>query len=84
MQQQQAAARLRGQTEGRFMTHIIETRVIGNHAAMGRSTPEATGKPDLTVHEALRAAIRRAAGRHDTAAAQSTWDSEGGATEAGE
>jgi hypothetical protein len=66
------------------MTHIIEARVIGNHAAMGRSTPAATDRPYLTVHEVLRAGIRRAAGRKDMAAAQSTWDSEGGANQAGE
>jgi hypothetical protein len=66
------------------MTRIIEARVIGNHAVMGRSTPAATDRPYLTVHEVLRARIRRAAGRKDMAAAQSTWDSEGGANEAGE
>lgn len=66
------------------MTHIIEARVIGNHAAMGRSTPVATGSPYLTVHEVLRAGMRRTAERRDTAAAQSKWDSEGGAIEAAE
>lgn len=65
------------------MTHIIEARVIGNHAAMRRSTPAATGSPYLTVHEVLRAGIRRAAERKDMAAAQSKWDSEGGAIEVG-
>lgn len=45
------------------MTHIIEARVIGNHAAMGRPTPAATDRPYLTVHEVLRAGINRAAGR---------------------
>lgn len=66
------------------MTQIIEARVIGNHGAMGRSTPAATGRPYLTIHEVLRAGIRRAAGRKEMAAAQSTWDSEGGVNEAGE
>jgi hypothetical protein len=38
----------------------------------------------LTVHEVLRAGIRRSAERKDMAAARSKWDSEGGAIEAGE
>jgi hypothetical protein len=63
------------------MSHIIEARVIGK---MGRSTLAATDRPYLTVHEVLRAGRRRAAGHKDMAAAQSTWDSEGGADEAGE
>jgi hypothetical protein len=66
------------------MTHITEARVIGNHAAMGRSTPAATGRPYLTVHEVLRAGVSRAAVLKDIAAAQSMWDAEGGANEAGE
>jgi hypothetical protein len=45
--------------------------------------PAATDRPYLTVHEVLRAGRRRAAGRKDMAAAQSTWDSEGGATKRG-
>jgi hypothetical protein len=65
------------------MTHIIEARVIGNHAAMGRSTPAASDRPYLTVHEVLRASMRRATDCKDMAAAQSKWDSEGGAIEAG-
>jgi hypothetical protein len=66
------------------MTHIIEARVIGNHAAMGRSTPAATDRPYLTVHEVVRAGMRRARDAKIMAAAQSTWDFEGGANEAGE
>jgi hypothetical protein len=66
------------------MTHIIEARVIGNHAAMGRSTPVATGSPYLTIHEVLRAGMRRATERNDMVAAQSKWDCEGGAIEVGE
>ena len=62
------------------MTHITEARVIGNHAAMGRSTPAAKDMPFLTVNEILRAGLRRAARRKEMAVAQSTWDSEGGAT----
>jgi hypothetical protein len=51
------------------MTPIIEARVIS---------------PYLTVHDVLRAGIRRSAERKDMAAARSKWDSEGGAIEAGE
>lgn len=64
------------------MTHITEARVIGNHAAMGRSIPAAADTPYLTVYEILRAGACRAAERKDMAAAQSKWDSEGGANEA--
>jgi hypothetical protein len=66
------------------MTHMTEARAIGNHAAVGTSTPAATHRPYLTAHEVLRAGVRRAAGRKDMAAAQSMWDSEGGANGAGE
>jgi hypothetical protein len=62
------------------MTHITEGRVIGNHAAMGKSTPAAPDTP-LTVKNILRAGARRAARRREILAAQSTWDSEGGAGE---
>jgi hypothetical protein len=64
------------------MTHITEPRVIGNHAAMDRSTREASRTP-LTVRDILRAGVRRRARRTEVAAAQSAWDSEGGATERG-
>lgn len=64
------------------MTHIIEAEVVDNHAAIGRLTPPATDRPYLTVHEVLRAGMRRATGRREMAAAQSTWDSEGGANHA--
>ena len=63
------------------MTHITEARVITNHAAMSRSMPAATDRPYLTVGEVLRAGMCRAAGRKQMAAAKSTWDSEGGATD---
>jgi hypothetical protein len=66
------------------MARVIEARVIGNDAAMGTSTPAATDVPYLTIHEVLRAGKRRAARRKDMTAAQSTWDSEGGANEHGE
>jgi hypothetical protein len=62
------------------MTHITEARVIGNHAAMGMSTPAAP-ETRLTVKEILLAGVRRAAERMEIQAAQSTWDSEGGAGE---
>lgn len=61
------------------MTHIGEARVIGNHHDMGGSTTVAT-RGSLTVTEIIRAGVRRRARRKETAAAQSTWDSEGGAT----
>jgi hypothetical protein len=60
------------------MTHISEAP---NHAAMGKPTPAATGRPYLTVGEVIRAGPCRAAARKDMAAAKSTWDSEGGATD---
>jgi len=63
------------------MTHITEARVITNQRAMGRSMPAATDRPYLTAGEVLRAGMRRAAGRKEMAAAKSTWDSEGGATD---
>ena len=61
------------------MTHITEERVIGNHAGMGGSTTVAT-RTSLTVTEILRAGVRRRTTRKEMTAAQSTWDSEGGAT----
>ncbi|MFG1930838.1 hypothetical protein ACGFK1_09300 [Mycobacterium sp. NPDC048908] len=62
---------------GTAMTHIT-ARVIGNHAEMGGSTSAA---PDIsmTVKDVLRAGVRRRARREEMAAAQSAWDSEGGA-----
>jgi hypothetical protein len=60
------------------MTHLTEARGTGNNATISTSAPY------LTLHEVLRMGIRRAAGRKDIAAAQSTWDSEGGANEAEE
>ncbi len=63
------------------MTHITEARIIADHAAMGRPTPATTDRPYLTVGEVFRAGICRAAARKEMAAAKSTWDSEGGATD---
>jgi ribosome-associated translation inhibitor RaiA len=60
------------------MTHITEPRVIGNHAEMGGSTESAAYIP-LTVKDILRSGIRRRVRRREMAAAQSAWDSEGGA-----
>ena len=60
------------------MTHISEAP---NHAAMGKPTPAATGRPYLTVGEVIRAGMCRAAAPKEMAAAKSTWDSEGGATD---
>ena len=74
---------LRAESEP-IMTASTEARVIGNHAAMGESTPAAINRPYLSVHEVLGAGVRRAAGRRDMAVAQAVWDSEGGANEARE
>jgi ribosome-associated translation inhibitor RaiA len=63
---------------GTAMTHITEPRVIGNHAEMGGSTSAAPYIP-MTVKDVLRAGVRRRARREEMAAAQSAWDSEGGA-----
>jgi hypothetical protein len=60
------------------MTHITEERVIGNHAAMGKSPPAAPDTPFLTLENIFRAGARRAARRREILAAQSTWDSHGG------
>ena len=61
------------------MTHITEERVIGNHAGMGGSTTVAT-RTSLTVTDILRAGASRRTTREEMTAAQSTWDSDGGAT----
>jgi ribosome-associated translation inhibitor RaiA len=63
---------------GTAMTHITEPRVIGNHAEMGGSTPAAAYIPS-TAGAVLRAGVRRRAQRREMAAAQSAWDSDGGA-----
>jgi hypothetical protein len=76
------AARFDGQTEI-VMTNITEARVIRNYAAMGRPTLAASDTPFLTAREILRAGVHRAAMRREMAAAQSMWDSEGGAPERG-
>jgi hypothetical protein len=62
------------------MTDITQARLIGNHAAMGGSTPAASDTT-VTVKDILRAGVGRRARRKEMAAAQSTWDSEGGASE---
>ena len=62
------------------MTHITGSRVIGNDAEMGEPRPEADRKR-ATVTDILRAGVRRRIRRKDMAAAQSAWDSEGGAAE---
>jgi hypothetical protein len=53
--------------------------VIGNHADMGGSAPAAARIP-LTLRAILGAGVRRMARHREMVAAQSTWDSEGGAT----
>jgi len=67
-----------GQNRETGMTHITEARVIGNHADMSGSAP-AAAHTHLKVKDAPRAAARRRVRRRELAAAQSTWDSEGGA-----
>jgi hypothetical protein len=64
------------------MTPITETRVIAKNAEMGGSSQGNSHGP-LTVFDVLRAGVRRRARRAETDEAQSTWDSEGGATEEG-
>ena len=62
------------------MTHITDRRVIGNHADMGGPLP-APSRKSPTVTEILGAGVRRRARRKEMGAAQSTWDSEGGAAQ---
>jgi hypothetical protein len=57
------------------MTHITDPRVIGNHAAMGKSPPAPPDTPFLTLENIFRAGARRAARRREILAAQSTGDS---------
>jgi hypothetical protein len=66
------------------MTHIIQARLTGTEAATGTSTTTAADRPYLTVHEVLRAGIRRTALRKEIASALSRWDSEGGVNDTGE
>lgn len=53
--------------------------MIGNHADMGGSAP-AAARIALTLRDILGAGVRRMARHREMVAAQSTWDSEGGAT----
>jgi hypothetical protein len=57
------------------MTHITEPRAIGNHAEMGGP---AEPDPHLST-EVPRSGGGRKGRRREMIAAQSTWDSEGGA-----
>jgi hypothetical protein len=61
------------------MTNLTGARVIGNHAVMGGPVP-AAARIRLTVRDILGAGVRRRGRRREMLAAQSTWDSEGGAT----
>jgi hypothetical protein len=61
------------------MKNITEARMIRNPADMGGSAQEAARIP-LTVREILRAGERRRVRRREMIAAQSAWDSDGGAT----
>lgn len=60
------------------MTHITEERVIGNHADMGGSAPPSSSTP-LNVTQVLGEVVDRRVEGKAVMAAQSTWDSEGGA-----
>jgi len=62
------------------MTHITDSRVIGNHADMG-GPPLAVIRNFLTVPEILRAGVRRRTASSELASAESMWDSEGGAAQ---
>jgi hypothetical protein len=62
------------------MTHISDSRVIGNHADMGEPLPAASRK-SLTVTEIVRRGVSRRTRRREMGAAQSALDSEGGAAE---
>lgn len=53
--------------------------MIGNHAVMGEPVPAAARIP-LTLRDILGAGVRRRARHREMLVAQSTWDSEGGAT----
>jgi hypothetical protein len=66
------------------MKAITEARRMTSHFALRKSTPAATDRPYLTAWDVLRAGIYRAATRKEMVAAQSIWDSEGGATETSE
>ena len=61
------------------MANITGARVIGNYAVTGGPVPAAARIP-LTVRDILGAGVRRRARHREIVAAQSTWDSEGGAT----
>ena len=62
------------------MTHITDSRVIGNHADMGERPPAASRK-SLTVTEMHCEGARRRTRRREMGAAESAWDSKGGAAE---
>jgi hypothetical protein len=63
------------------MTYVLEGPVIANPAGVSRSMTAASARPYLTVGDVLRAGMRRTAERRQIAAAESTWDSEGGAAD---
>jgi len=63
------------------MKPITDARVMASHAAMCRSMPAATDRQYPTIGDVLCAGIYRAATRKEMVAAQSIWDSEGGATD---
>jgi hypothetical protein len=60
------------------MKNITKSRVVG-HGVTGGRAAAAPGIP-LTPRDILGGGLRRRARRREILAAQSTWDSEGGAT----
>ena len=61
------------------MTNVTGARVIGNYAVTNGRVHAAARIP-LTVRGIIGAGVRRRARHREMVAAQSTWDSEGGAT----
>jgi hypothetical protein len=60
------------------MTNVTGVRVIGNYAVTNGRVQAAARIP-LTVRGIIGAGVRRRARHREMLAAQSTWDSEGGA-----
>jgi hypothetical protein len=61
------------------MRNVTGARVIGNYAVTNGRVQAAARIP-LTVRGIIGAGVRRRARHREMVAAQSTWDSEGGAT----
>ena len=61
----------------------VDTQSARRHFSGSRQPLGSPNRMSLTVTDMLRAGVRRRARRNEMATAQSTWDSEGGATERG-